>query len=173
MTRFLVAVVNGAKARFLTLEPLDAPELESGPDLIERCDMVNPAFEMAGQDLWANVKTGRNRGGGGQSHNYDDHRNNHLEEFGRRFAQDIVDEIDKLIAEHNLNTLILVAEPQILGTLRECLHSYNGRSVTIDELAKDLCRLKARQLHDYLAQKDLLPSRQVALAATRTRSKTP
>ena len=66
MTRFLVAVVNGSKARFLTLEPLNAPELESGPDLIERRDLVNPAFEMAGQDLWANTKTGRNRGGGGK-----------------------------------------------------------------------------------------------------------
>jgi hypothetical protein len=41
---------------FLTLEPLDAPELESGPDLIERRDFVNPAFEMTGQELWANTK---------------------------------------------------------------------------------------------------------------------
>jgi protein required for attachment to host cells len=169
MTRFLVAVVNGAKARFLTLEPLDAPELESGPDLIERCDLVNPTFEMAGQDLWANTKTGRNRGGGGQGHNYDDHRDNHLVEFGRRFAQDIVAEIDRLIADYDLNSLILVAEPQILGILRDCLHSSNGRSVTIDELSKDLCRLKARQLQDYLAQKGLVPTRQVALAATRAR----
>jgi len=167
MTRFLVAVVNVSKARFLTLEPLNAPELESGPDLIERRDLVNPAFEMAGQDLWANTKTGRNRGGGGKSHNYDDHRDNHLVEFGRRFAQDIVAEIDRLIAEHDLNTLLLVAEPQILGVLRDCLHSSNGRSVAVDELAKDLCRLKARQLHEYLAQKGLLPARQVALAEAR------
>jgi protein required for attachment to host cells len=169
MTRFLVAVVNGSKARFLTLEPLNAPELESGPDLIERCDLVNPAFEMAGQDLWANTKTGRNRASGGKSHNYDDHRDNHLVEFGRRFAQDIVAEIDRLIADYDLNTLLLVAEPQILGVLRECLHSRTGRSVAIDELAKDLCRLKARQLHEYLAQKELLPARQVALAEARSR----
>ncbi len=169
MTRFLVAVVNGAKARFLTLEPLDAPELESGPDLIERCDLVNPAFEMAGQDLWANTKTGRNRGSGSKSHNYDDHRDNHLVEFGRRFAQDIVAEIDRLIAEYDLNSLILVAEPQILGILRECLHISPGGSVTIDELSKDLCRLKVRQIQDYLTQKALLPARQVALAATRLR----
>jgi protein required for attachment to host cells len=169
MTRFLVAVVNGAKARFLTLEPLDAPELESGPDLIERCDLVNPTFEMAGQDLWANTKTGRNRGGGGKSHNYDDHRGNHLVEFERRFAQDIGAAIDTLIAKYELNTLILVAEPQILGVLRDCLYSSNARSVTTDELAKDLCRLKARQLHDYLAQKDLLPARQVALTEARAR----
>ena len=137
--------------------------------MIERCDLVNPAFEMAGQELWANTKTGRNRGGGGKGHNYDDHRDNHLGEFGRRFAQDIVVEIDRLIAEYELNSLILVAEPQILGVLRECLHSTNGRSITINELAKDLCRLKARQLHDYLTQKELLPNRQVALAARNRR----
>lgn len=172
MTRFLVAVVNGAKARFLTLEPLNAPELESGPDLIERCDLVNPAFGMAGQDLWANTKTGRNRGGGGKGHNYDDHRDNHLEEFGRRFAQEIVTEVDRLLAEYQLNTLILVAEPQILGTLRDCLHSSNGRSVAIEELTKDLCWMKSRQLHDYLSQRNMLPTRQVALAAIRPRRAT-
>jgi protein required for attachment to host cells len=169
MTRFLVAVVNGAKARFLTLEPLDAPELESGPDLIERCDLVNPTFEMAGQELWANTKTGRNRGGGGKGHNYDDHRDNHLVEFGRRFAQEIVVEIDNHIRTYKLNALILVAEPQILGTLRDCLPSSNGRTVTVSELAKDLCWMKPRQLHDYLAQKAMLPTRQVALAASRAR----
>jgi protein required for attachment to host cells len=167
MTRFLVAVVNGARARFLTLEPLEDPAVESGPDLIERCELLNPAIEMAGQELWANTKTGRNRGSGSKGHNYDDHRENHLVEFERRFAQAIVDQIDEMIAAQSLNTVVLVAEPQILGLLRDCLHSSNGRSVQISDLAKDLCRMKPRQIHDYLCQKAILPARQMALAERR------
>ncbi|NJL48981.1 MAG: host attachment protein [Leptolyngbyaceae cyanobacterium SM2_5_2] len=168
MTRFLVAVVNGARARFLTLEPLEDPAVESGPDLVERCELLNPAIEMAGQELWANTKTGRNRGSGSKGHNYDDHRENHLVEFERRFAQAIVDQIDEMIAAHTLNTLVLVAEPQILGILRDCLHSSNGRSVQISDLAKDLCRMKTRQIHDYLSQKGTLPVRQMALVGRRS-----
>jgi protein required for attachment to host cells len=132
-------------------------------------DLLNPATEMAGQELWANTKTGRNRGVGGKGHNYDDHRGNHLAEFEKRFAQDIVQQIDTLIANLKIKSLVLVAEPQILGMLRDCLHSSNGRSVTISDLAKDLCWMKPRQLHDYLSQKGILPERQVALAATRAR----
>ncbi|WP_017297815.1 host attachment protein [Nodosilinea nodulosa] len=168
MTRFLVAVVDGAKARFLTLEPVATPDLESGPDLIKRCELANPAIEMSGQDLWANTKTGRNRGNGSRGHSYDDHRGNHLVEFERRFAQAIGAQIEALIAAHDLNTLVLAAEPQILGILRECLAGANSR-FQVQELAKDLCRMKPRQLQEYLAQKGLLPNRQVAMATVRVR----
>ncbi|MGF1566823.1 MAG: host attachment protein [Nodosilinea sp.] len=169
MTRFLVAVVDGARARFLTLEPLDDPEFESGPDLVERCERLNPAVEMADQDLWASPKSGCGGGGSSKSHSYDDHRDNHRVEFERRFAQAIVGQVDALIAAYDLNTLILVAEPQILGVLRDSLHSSNGRSITISDLAKDLCWMKPRQIHDYLAQKALLPGRQLALVGGRSR----
>jgi protein required for attachment to host cells len=168
MTRFLVAVVDGAKARFLTLEPLAAPDLESGPDLIKRCELANPALEMAGQELWANTKTGRNRGSGSRGHSYDDHRGNHLVEFERRFAQAIDAQMEMLIAQYELNTLVLVAEPQILGILRENLTSSNRR-IQAQEVAKDLCRMTPRQLHEYLAQKGLLPTRQVAMAVGKSR----
>jgi protein required for attachment to host cells len=168
MTRFLVAVVDGAKARFLTLEPVAVPEVDSGPDLVERCELLNPATEMAGQDLWANTKTGRNRGNGSRGHSYDDHRGNHLVEFERRFVQAIGMQMEALISAYDLNTLVLVAEPQILGILREGLTGVQGR-LQVQELAKDLCKMRPRQLQDYLAQKGVLPTRQVALATGRSR----
>lgn len=166
MSRFLVAVVDGAKARFLTLEPLDAPELESGPDLVNRCELQNPAIAMAGQELWANTKTGRNRGSGSRGHSYDDHRGNHLVEFERRFAQAIEAKIDSLMTLYDLNTLILVAEPQTLGILRGCLTETNGQQV--QEIAKDLCWMTPRQLQEYLAQKGMLPPRQMAMIAAQS-----
>lgn len=164
MTHFLVVIADGAKARFLTLAPLENPGYESGPDLIERSELLNPVMAMAGQDLWANTKTGRNRGGGTGGHNYDDHRGNHRVEFERRFAQTIVQRIDGLLADYGSQSLVLVAAPQALGLLRDCLHAHNGRTVTIHELAKDLCHHSPRQVHIYLSQKGLLPARQLAMS---------
>ncbi|MEA5451993.1 host attachment protein [Leptolyngbya sp. CCNP1308] len=168
MTRFLVAVVDGAKAKFLTLEPVAVPEVESGPDLIERCQLLNPAAETPGQDPGANAKASRNRGSGSRGHSYDDRRGNYLVEFERRFAQAIGTQMETLISAYDLNTLVLVAEPQILGTLRDCLAGISGR-LPVQELAKDLCKMKPRQLQDYLAQRGVLPTRQVAWATVRSR----
>ncbi|HIK43837.1 MAG TPA: host attachment protein, partial [Leptolyngbyaceae cyanobacterium M65_K2018_010] len=75
--------------------------------------------------------------------------------------------MDEMISAHELNTLVLVAEPKILGILRDCLHSSNGRSVQVHDLAKDLCWMKPRQIHDYLSQKAILPARQIASTARR------
>lgn len=168
MTRFLVAVVDGAKAKFLTLEPVAMPELESGPDLIERCQLLNPVVEMPSQDLGANAKASRNRGSGSRGHSYDDRRGNYLVEFERRFAQAIGAQMEALINAYDLNTLVLVAEPQILGTLRNCLAGVSDR-LQVQELAKDLCKMRPQQLQDYLAQKGVLPTRQIALATVRSR----
>ncbi|HSM81248.1 MAG TPA: host attachment protein [Nodosilinea sp.] len=161
MTRFLVAVVDGAKAKFLTLEPVAAPEVESGPDLVERCELLNSAAETT-------EPASRSRGSGSRGHSYDDRRPNSLVEVERRFAQAIGSQLETLVSAHHLNSLVLVAEPQILGTLRDCLTGSIGR-LTVQEVAKDLCRLSPRQLQDYLAQRSLLPTRQVAPGAARTR----
>lgn len=163
MNRFIVAVINGTKARFLTLEPVASPESESGPNLVEQCELLNPTKEMAAQDLWTTTKTGRNRGRGTQGHNYDDHRSNHILEFERRFAHAISDQLQGLIQTHPARNLILVAEPQILGVMRDCLTGPAQKLATIHELSKDLCHLKAHELQEYLANKKMLPARQRAL----------
>jgi protein required for attachment to host cells len=159
MSQFLVAVIDGTRARFFTLEQAEVPEYESGPNLIERGDMVNPAKELAGKELWANVKTGRNRGAGNQAHGYDDRRDSHLGEFGRRFAGAIAEEIAQLKNGHQVSRLVLVAEPQILGFVRDAINAHSVNGVQIDELAKDLSKLKPLDLHEYLASKALLPAR--------------
>jgi protein required for attachment to host cells len=160
MSEFLVVVVNRTKARFFTLEKAQIPEYESGPNLSERKELLNPTQDLAGKDLWANVKTGRNQGSGGQAHAYDDHRENHLMEFERRFAQAIADEIGNLSQQYNAHRLILVAEPQILGLLREAITPQLLKDLKVQELAKDLCQLKPLELHKHLATKELLPARQ-------------
>jgi protein required for attachment to host cells len=157
MNKYLVAVIDGGRARFFTLAPVQFPEHESGPDLVEQESLTNATGGMADQELWANVKTGRNRGSGGKAHSYDDHRQRHRVEFEKRFAQAIAAKLTQLIQTHEPQELLLVAEPQILGLMRDTLTPNMLQGVPCNELARDLCHLKAGALHEHLARKGLLP----------------
>lgn len=158
MNTYLVAVVDGATARFFTLKPLEMPEYESGPTLVEQDGLVAAEREQLGEDLWATTKPGRNRGTAGQAHGYGDHREQHMVEFGRRFAQSIVRHINDLIQAEGINSLVLVAEPQILGQIREAIAPALPSQIKVQDLAKDLCALKPHELQDYLAKRELLPA---------------
>lgn len=159
MSQFLVAVIDGSRARFFTLEQALVPEYESGPNLIEHQYLLNPANELPGKELWADVKTGRNQGSASQAHGYDDRRQSHVEEFGRRFAHTVATEILGLIQTYQAQRVVLVAEPQILGVVREVLAPLLPKTLQLQELAKDLCKLKPLELHKHLATKNLLPVR--------------
>lgn len=158
MIQSVVAVVDGTKARFFTLEPAESPQFQSGPNLIERECLTNTTNEMQGKDLWTSTKTGKNRGSGGQAHGYDDHRVGHLNKEERDFARDISTKIADLTSRYQVQQIVLVAEPQILGLLRESLTPQLSK-LKLKELAKDLCKLKPLELHEYLAAKELLPPR--------------
>ncbi|WP_013324264.1 host attachment protein [Gloeothece verrucosa] len=162
MNQSVVAVLDGTRARFFTLEPAESPEYQSGPNLIERDCLTNTVKETQGKDLWANTKTGRNRGAGSQAHGYDDHRQNHINEFERSFAKEIVNKLIGLSDEYHPQQVVLVAEPKFLGLVREAITPQLPKSLKLQELAKDLCKMKALELHEYLADKQLLPRRKVA-----------
>ena len=161
MNQSVVAVIDGTRARFFTLEQAELPEYQSGPNLIEHEGLSNMAKELHGKELWANTKTGRNRGAGSQAHGYDDHRNSHVGEFERSFAKEIVTKIVSLTQAYQCQQVLLVAEPQILGFLRDVLSLLVPKNLKIRELAKDLCKLKPLEIHEYLAAKNLLPVRRV------------
>lgn len=162
MNQSVVAVIDGTKARFFTLEAAEFPEYQSSPNLVEQECLTSPAKELQGKELWASTKTGRNRGSTGQAHGYDDHRENHINEFERSFAKEIAHKTAELAQSLQAQTVLLVAEPQILGLVREVLSSQISKHLKITELAKDLCKLKPLELHEYLAHRDLLPPRKVA-----------
>ncbi|ACK73442.1 conserved hypothetical protein [Gloeothece citriformis PCC 7424] len=161
MNQFVVAVIDGTRARFFTLEPAESPEYQSGPNLIERDCLTNTTNETQGRDLWANTKTGRNRGAGSQAHGYDDHRQKHLNEFERSFAKEIVNKIIHLSHDYHAQEVIVVAEPKILGLVREFITSQVPKTLKVQELPKDLCKLKALEIHEYLSDKKMLPRRQI------------
>lgn len=158
MTKFAVAVINGTQARFFTLDSAALSDHESSPNLIEHEGLSDSTKELRGQELWANTKTGRNRGTSGQAHSYDDHRQNHKVEFGKRFAQKISNAMVNLINAEGAKQLIVVAEPQILGLMRETIKDGLFKNLNVTEVDKDICHFNSNQIHDYLAKKSLLPA---------------
>mgnify|MGYP006272308531 CR=1 FL=1 len=158
MNTYLVAVVDGTTARFLILKPVALPEYEPGPKLVELDSLSTHEKEQLGEDLWTTTKPGRNRGTLGQAHGYDDHREQHMAEFSRRFAQSVAQRIGELLEAHDVNSLVLVAEPQTLGLLRDAVASILPKSIKMQDLAKDLCALKPHELQDYLAKRELVPA---------------
>lgn len=158
MTDYCVVVTGGARARFFTLEPVEFPELESGPRLIECGELCNPTKEIPGRNLYADAKTGRHRAPrGGPAHGYDDHRSQHQDEFDRRFAHELMEEARRFTHNQRARCLALVAPSYILGLLRHELETIGKRGLAVHKLAKDMSKFSPRQIHDHLAKEQLLP----------------
>ncbi len=157
MSECFVIVASGGCARFFSLEPVEFPEMESGPNLVERGRLDNAEWGTHGAAVWSDIKSGRNRApGGAGAHRYDDHRSQHQDELERRFAREIADEMQRMTKSLHPRRVVLVAQKHLLGALRGVLRT-NGAQVSVEELAKDLCKLGAREVHSHLAKADLLP----------------
>lgn len=156
----LVAAIDGSKARFFTLAAAGVSGLDPISQLIEHEGITLPEGELVGEELWASGKMGRNHGPQGRSHNYDDHREHHELEFERHFARSISSRMNQLLQAHQIRKVLLVAAPQILGIMREALASALPNTIKIADLNKDLTQLTAYEIHQYLAEKALLPAPQ-------------
>ncbi len=160
MSDYCVVVVDSARARFFTLEAAEVPELESGPNLVERRDLVNPEAALPGRETWTETRSGRNTArGGGPAHGYDDHRDSHDEEVNRRFARRIAEATADLARRNGVKYLVLVAANRMLGFLRETLTLPAGRKIEVREVAKDLARLNPLEIHRNLNSHGALPAR--------------
>ncbi len=159
MSEYCVVVSGGARARFFTLEPVDFPELESGPKLIDKGELLNPTKETAGRDLYTDLKTGRSRAPrGGPSHGYDDHRTQHEDEFDRRFARKVAEKARILAKQSRARRIVLAAPSRMLGYLRQELAVIPREGIEVHKVAKDMSKFTPRQIHDHLAKRRLLPA---------------
>ena len=156
MNQYCVVVANGSKARFFTLEDPENPEVHYGPNLVKQADIVQQESELRDHEIWSDSKSGGNRGHGGRSHGYDDHRNQHRDEADKRFAHTIISEC-KRFSQKNAK-IILVSQKRMLGHLRHAIQSTHG-SLKPRELAKDLVKLNPIDLQEHLARENLIPER--------------
>ena len=161
MHEHCVVTVDGTRARFFCLERPEVPDVASGPFLVEQSEaLINTEVDMPGRELWTNAKSGRRPGGGNTAaHGIDDHRDQHHEEFKRRFAKLIVEQALRLAERRKARELVLVAEKQMLGYLRNALQIPPKAGFIVKEVAKDLSRLSPLELQNHLAAEGLLPAR--------------
>ncbi len=117
MSTKAIIIANQTQARFLVWDNSAPPE-ESNHPLQDIQTLDNPITTTSGKEVWANLQSGRNRGTSSQAHGYDDHRQNHLDEFERRFCNAIATQALALIDQYKIRTVILAAPPQVLGSLR-------------------------------------------------------
>jgi protein required for attachment to host cells len=155
---YLVVVADGTCARFFTLEPATLPELESGPRLVEHDDLVNTEHRLHGRDKYSATRTGsRVNPGGGSTHGVDDHRDKQEQEHERRFAADVTARAVELALASRAGRLVLAAEDQMLGLLRDTLKLPAKPELEVHELAKDLVKLSPTELQEHLAAAGVLP----------------
>lgn len=159
MSEYSVVVAEGARSRFFTLEPVEVPEFESGPNLIEHDSLANPSHKARQQSIYADIRGGKNHTASGQAHGYDEHRQRFGDEMEARFARDIVKHLDGLMRTNGTRRLILCAEKRMLGFLRQALNGRIPRDVDVIEVPKDLAKLNVRDLHSRLARSGYLPAR--------------
>lgn len=136
-----VIVCNHSRAR---LFKANAASLVS-----ELADQVNPAARLREQDLATGAPgTYRGGGNGGQQH-VEDPRTSQREKAAESFARDIASTLDQAIAEHDLQKIYVVAEPDMLGLLRKEL-SQRTKALVAQEIAKDIVMRTPTQIRDFL-----------------------
>lgn len=162
MVNCCVVVADGGRARFFTLKDVVDPKFESGPTLVELNELENAEATMPGKDKYSDNKSGRNMGGTGVTHGFDDHRDKHDVETNRRFAQRIASEAVTLANKSDARKLVITAEKQMLGLLRNAMSGSNHHAFEIRELAKDFTKLSAHEIQKHLAGENIVPAHRKA-----------
>ncbi len=160
MSDYLIVVVNRSLARFFTLEPVEFPELESGPRLTECGEMINA--EMAdSQELYTDSKTGR--GATPQSsavHGYDDKRDQHLDEVRRRFATRVIEGVLKQAKNKRVRTIILASSARMRRFLYPDMETLIRQEYRIKKISKNMINFSPSKIHAYLAEEGLVPKQE-------------
>lgn len=150
MYRAYIAVVDATRGRLFRFTRTN-DETGLHEDLVEEASLVNPQRHERPSELFS-ASAGS---GHVASHGFglDDHRDQHLENVDRQFAQDVLEQVRLACSSQPVDRLILCAPPRMLGHLR---HGSAG-PVEVVEVAKDLTKLAPTALRAHLADHHALP----------------
>jgi len=150
--RTCILVADRARARFFVLgSPPEHRPGDAAP-LVELDTLVDPEGELTGKELFTDAHSGTNHASSGASYEYDDHRERHRREIERRFAKRVAQATADFARNHGAQKLVLAAEPQMLGMLRQVLPSALPKEVTLVELARDLSWHTPERIRSALSQ---------------------
>jgi protein required for attachment to host cells len=154
-----VIVADGARARFMTVERLAEVPERAAVRLAESARLSNPLHTVGGRRALRKIKSGRDTGRGRIApHGYTDKREPHELEILRRFAARIAGRARALIAAGEAASMVLVADPRMLGLLRTALKPVCKERVKLREFAHDFTWCTTAQLQRRLARSGLLPA---------------
>jgi hypothetical protein len=165
MGKYLIVVVNDEKARLFALEPVDFPELESGPRIVELEDLINPEAMVGDHERYSDSKTGRGTAPrGGPVHGYDDRREQHFGELRHRFSVMVMKEVQKLAKAQHVRTIIMVTAASMGRYVSPELEILAKQEFKVLKIAKNMINFLPQRIHAYLAAMNLVPE-QKRLAA--------
>ena len=144
-----IVAADGGRARLFV--PVEDGGSRSGVSLVERECLVNPDYRARGAESPCRTKTEQvtNRQAG-DVHPIDARRDHHRLELERRFAREIAQRVAAMTQSWNAGTVVLVAEPRLLGLVREPLHKALRPGIDLKELAKDYSHFSAEELLELL-----------------------
>jgi len=158
MTRTCIIVADSAHARFFTLEVPEDASIDGGAHLLEHQDLVNPEADMPESKLFCDRRGRAHASPRGAAHALDDGRERHRAELARRFVRRVVGEAERFVEREDARRLLLVAEPRLLGVLREQLHPERLPQVEIGEVGENLSQRPVAQIQSVLALRGVVPT---------------
>ncbi len=134
-----VVVANGLRARFFVVEETAHPRARYR--LAERADLINAEYSARGEQA-PGVHTERNTNRQlGPVHPIGEKRAQHRADIERHFARDIAGQIRKLAGRWKSGTVILAANPKMLGLLRAGARTALPAGVLLECMARDYTAL--------------------------------
>lgn len=157
MNTTCVVVADSRIARFYGVEATESPRTTRR--LVERMTLANPDLKTLGTSVTGRVRTETNTNReAGPVHPIGAQRERHRVELERRFGHEIARQTTAIARDWKEGTIVVVAEPQLLGLMREPLRKALHPGIELKELAKDYTHLTAYELCDRLALSSLIPA---------------
>jgi protein required for attachment to host cells len=155
-TCFVVA--GSGRARIFLLEKSPVPRAPFR--LIERGTLANADLKSRGRSVTGRPRTETNTNReAGPVHPMGAQRERHRIELERRFSVEIARKAAALARNWSTGSVILVADPRMLGFLRDAVRGALKPGIRVKELAKDYAHLTVSTLQDHLALSGVLPAR--------------
>jgi protein required for attachment to host cells len=158
MDNVCVVVADGRRARIFQVQESDAPR--APVRLIARGGLANASLRSRGRSVTGRPRTETNTNReAGPMHPMGAQRERHRIELERRFSVEIARKAAALARNWATGSVVLVADPRMLGFLRGAVRGALKPAIRVKELAKDYAGLTASRLRDRLAEDGIVPAR--------------
>jgi protein required for attachment to host cells len=174
MRRALIAIVDAAQARIFGYDEDAAEQLHELRDLSsagrklrvgETVSSSEPGRASAADGPAMSVHGTATHTRGYERSATNDHRDARVGEMDARFARDVVEALDEIVARDGYQRIIVAASAKMLGELRRHDGALQRADIKVDEIPKILTTMSVAQLHDQLAAMGVIPPRRRLAAA--------